>query len=837
MTAGELAALQADVDRDPTDLVAKISLASALEQSDRIHEAKSLYEEVVNADPTGTMGAVAKQALEALGIPVNSANSEIASVAKTPTLQKRSSLQWFYNLPISYKQALALVLSQGIAILGLSIGSRFIFETGLYALLHTHAKSETSVTEANYNIKVNQLGFEGKTLVTNSHVINAARAKANNQNIDSATQQQIKQIFQQELKLRHIEYLTLVGKDSRIIVNANANRQGEVFNANNLVSEALTNSKQITTSEIVNWTELVKESPLLPPGFKNQDGLIRYVVTPVKDPNNSEIIGAIIAGDVVNGKWSIVEDSLNTFGSGYSAIYFRNSQGKFVLATSLNHTEKGLQPNVALPDESILTAAAQAPKRSVNAGLELGEQEYTIVAKSIANFAGKPIAFIVRGTPEKTIESLLASSARQEAIMIAIALLIVTIWALILRQLVIKPIVKLQKTTLKFATGDRDARAEVFASDEVGQLAITFNQMADSINTSTDAIEAQSRQRQAEAEFQRQEKERLQQGVIHLLLEIEEAKRGDLTVRARVDETEMGSIADAFNATIRSLSEIVTQVKTAAAQVHDSAYTNENSAEKLSSKAIAQSQALTTALNSVQDIGQSIQTVATSAQKAAAIARQAVLNAQKSSESMDLTVGSMENIRATAAETTKKVKRLAESSQEISKIVNLISGISEKTNLLAFNASIEASRAGENGQGFRVVADEVRRLAERVTDSTKEIEQLVNAIQQETAEVLQTMEASTTQVVTGTELVAKTKQTLGSIARISHKIDQLLQSISSSTVSQAQASAMVNQTMQEVAAIAQSNSDDSKAVAVSLEQLVGVAQELQRSVSRFQVEK
>ncbi len=400
---------------------------------------------------------------------------------------------------------------------------------------------------------------------------------------------------------------------------------------------------------------------------------------------------------------------------------------------------------------------------------------------------------------------------------------------------------------------DRTARAEIFATDEVGQLAMTFNQMADSVNASATALEEQSRLRQAEADFQRQEKERLQQGVIAFLLEIEDAQQGNLTVNAKVDEGAIGSIADAFNATIRSLRDIVKQVKAATSQVQSSTFSSESSVAKLSAEATTQSQSVTQALNSVEEIGQSIQSVADSAQKAAAIARKAVKAAKDGGETMDLTVGSIQNIRSSVAETSKKVKRLAESSQEISKVVSIISGISEKTNLLAFNASIEAARAGENGQGFRVVADEVRRLAERVTDSTKEIEQLVSTIQQETAEVLQTMEASTTQVVTGTQLVGKTKQTfqvvtgtqlvgktkqtLQGLANISNTIDELLQSISQSTVSQAIASQTVNQTMHEVAAIALNNSHESEAVSVSLKQLVGVAEELQKSVSRFQVEK
>ena len=202
---------------------------------------------------------------------------------------------------------------------------------------------------------------------------------------------------------------------------------------------------------------------------------------------------------------------------------------------------------------------------------------------------------------------------------------------------------------------------------------------------------------------------------------------------------------------------------------------------------------------------------------------------------MDRTVGSIETLRTSVAATTKKAKKLAESAQEISKIVSIISGISEKTNLLAFNAAIEASKAGENGKGFRQVANEVRRLAERVTESTKEIEQLVTSIQQGTSDVLKTMEVSFAEVATGTKLVANTKQNLQSLAAVSQQIDSLLQSISVSTVSQAENSKMVNSTMQAVSAIAQTTKVESEAVLSAMQELLEVAQQLQNSVSRFRV--
>ena len=202
---------------------------------------------------------------------------------------------------------------------------------------------------------------------------------------------------------------------------------------------------------------------------------------------------------------------------------------------------------------------------------------------------------------------------------------------------------------------------------------------------------------------------------------------------------------------------------------------------------------------------------------------------------MDETVNSIYQIRNTVADTSKKAKRLADSSQEISKIVSIISNISEKTNLLAFNASIEAARAGENGQGFRVVADEVRRLAEQVTYSTQEIEQFVMSIQEETSDMMKMMEESTTQVVTGTKLVKNTKETLQKLAQISNEIDFLLQSISESTVNQKLISQKVNEKMQEVAVVTKETADESNSVSESLQELVKVAIEMQQSASRFQV--
>ncbi|HEY9845890.1 MAG TPA: methyl-accepting chemotaxis protein, partial [Candidatus Caenarcaniphilales bacterium] len=278
------------------------------------------------------------------------------------------------------------------------------------------------------------------------------------------------------------------------------------------------------------------------------------------------------------------------------------------------------------------------------------------------------------------------------------------------------------------------------------------------------------------------------------------------------------------------------QVKVAARQVGRGAAENETFARSLSADALRQAEELAVTLNSVQMMTESIQRVAQSAREADKVARSASTTALKGGEAVERTVAGILKIRGTVAETTRKVKRLAESSQEISKIVALISQIAARTNLLALNASIEAARAGESGRGFAIVADEVRQLADRAAKASKEIEQIVLQIQGETGSVMTAMEEGTQQVIEGTRLAEQAKRSLQDIIQVSSHIDTLIGSITAATVEQTQTSRAMAQVMQSVELTAQETSQEAQQVSGSLQNLVGVAQELQTSVERFKVE-
>ena len=337
------------------------------------------------------------------------------------------------------------------------------------------------------------------------------------------------------------------------------------------------------------------------------------------------------------------------------------------------------------------------------------------------------------------------------------------------------------------------------------------------------------------AEEQRQLKEGLQKRALELLLEVDPISKGDLTTQAKVTADEIGTIADSYNATVDSLRKIVLQVQAAANQVADTTNLSQVSVQSLSGEALRQAEAIGTALRVAEETALVVRQVAANTERAELAVQEAAQSVEEGDAAMNRTVDGMLAIRATVADTAKKVKHLGESSQKISTVVDLIGSFAAQTNMLALNAAIEASRAGEEGRGFAVVADEVRTLARQSAEATEEIRKLVVSIQAETNEVVTAMESGTEQVVIGTQLVNETRQSLNKITVVSTQISALVEAIAQATVVQSQASEEVTQTMKDVATIANRTSTEAGAVSSSFEELRKVAQTLQAEVGQFKV--
>ena len=337
------------------------------------------------------------------------------------------------------------------------------------------------------------------------------------------------------------------------------------------------------------------------------------------------------------------------------------------------------------------------------------------------------------------------------------------------------------------------------------------------------------------ADEQKKLKEGLQKRALALMMEIDPVSKGDLTVRAKVTEDEIGTVADSYNATISNLRKIVTEVQTAATQMSSTVVDNQPLVEVLSSGAEQQTTEISEALQQIQQMVESIRAVAASTEEAEQVVRRATATVADSDAAMNKTVTGIGTIRETVAETAKKVKRLGEASQKISGVINLISEFAEQTNLLALNASIEAARAGEEGRGFAVVAEEVRSLARQSAEATLEIENLVASIQAETNEVVTAMEVGTEQVVEGTQLVDETRNSLNKIEVVAAELNTLIESIAQATQLQAQSSESVTTVIQGVAGIAERTSSEASQVSHSFQTLLAVAEALQASVSQFKV--
>ncbi|MDJ0535784.1 MAG: methyl-accepting chemotaxis protein [Xenococcaceae cyanobacterium MO_207.B15] len=334
---------------------------------------------------------------------------------------------------------------------------------------------------------------------------------------------------------------------------------------------------------------------------------------------------------------------------------------------------------------------------------------------------------------------------------------------------------------------------------------------------------------------QKSTQEQLQKRALELLVEVEPISRGDLTTHATVTEDEIGTLADSYNSTVESLRQIVVQVQKSITRMATATGNNEGFAQSLSERASQQSEAIGEALNQIQAMAESIHTIATNAEQAETTFQEVLKTVATGDVAMDRTVEGILAIRETVAETAKKVKRLGESSQKISKVVNLISSFAAQTNLLALNASLEATRAGEEGHNFARVAEEIRDLAQQSAEATTEIEKIVASIQLDTKEVVTAMEEGTERVVIGTKLVDETRQSLSQVANSSKQVSNRIAKIAQETVEEFQASKEITQTIAEVAEMASTTSKDAAQVSASTKELLTVAQELQESISQFKV--
>ena len=484
---------------------------------------------------------------------------------------------------------------------------------------------------------------------------------------------------------------------------------------------------------------------------------------------------------------------------------------------ALASTEEAMQAFLDANFRGIVQPLSSGAARSQVSAEEYGE------AAAKANDAVLSFYDTALRNLEAVLQARIDELTREKYVQLSAAVFILAftvILILFLNRTVTDQIAEINGLFSRIAVGDLEARAQIRSEDELGRMTRSLNQMLDNTLTLVQSKE---------------ERDRIQISIEKLLEEISGVAEGDLTKEAEVTAEVTGAIADSFNYMIGELRSIIAQVQQTTLQVSAAANDVQQTAERLAEGSQKQSMEILNTTASVDEMATSIQQVSGNAQSAARVAQESLQNALAGAQAVSKTIEGMTSIRTQVQETAKRIKRLGESSQEIGEITQLIGDIADRTSILALNASIQASTAGEAGRGFAVVAEEVEALAERATEATKRIETLIKAIQQDMNEAVSAMEDTTREVVGGSHLANEAGQKLEKIETVSEQLAVLIQSISQASEMQAKGSAVVVSSMSDISSVTQQTADGAKRAAHSIGDLAALADELRNSVSRFKI--
>jgi methyl-accepting chemotaxis protein len=378
-----------------------------------------------------------------------------------------------------------------------------------------------------------------------------------------------------------------------------------------------------------------------------------------------------------------------------------------------------------------------------------------------------------------------------------------------------------------FAAGDRSVRAVAMGDDEFAMLSMSLNTLLDSQGFAAGGAVGSSSSGSDAAALQAQ--------IEKLLQEVSAVGDGDLRVQAEVTPDTLGVLADSFNYMIEELAKVVGRVQSTAVQVTNATRRILDRSDELAQASATQVEQISQTTEAVEELAIFIQNVARNALLSAEAAQEALRNANTGQQAVRQSIDGMMVIRENVQETSKKIKRLGERSNEIGEIVRIIEDIADQTNLLALNAAIQSAMAGEHGRGFAVVADEIRLLAERSTESTKRIATLVKSIQGDTFEAVVAMEDSTQEVVKGSQLADEAGRALNSIYTAVERQAQMIETIAQAANEQAQVSENVAVAMGQISEITRQTNTGTQEAAMSVSYLAELADQLRASVSTFRL--
>jgi methyl-accepting chemotaxis protein len=493
--------------------------------------------------------------------------------------------------------------------------------------------------------------------------------------------------------------------------------------------------------------------------------------------------------------------------------------------TLVAHTFSPLVPG-GIVDKNVVPGEAAQQIREISYPDPVTGAEQQIIDIGVPVLAGQ-LGTVRVGMDRSIITTAAARNGRQLLLVFGGVALLAVLAGVVFARRITSPVAQVVRVAERVGQGDLSRLVPVKSRDEIGQLALTFNDTVVRLRALM--------QTEAERDEERRKREDLQRNITRFLDVATQIAKGDLTKRGEVTADVLGSVVDSINLMVGELSTILDEVREAARQVSASAGDMSGAMEHTAGGAQAQSRDAVGVSRAMEELSQSMRRVAEDAEASATAAKDTLDAATKGEQSVRSSLAGMQRIRGEVQGISKKVKSLADRSLEVSEIVGMIEEIASQTNLLAVNAAIEAAGAGEAGVRFAVVADEVRKLAERSAKATKDIVALIKSIQTETQEAVAAMEEGTKEVEAGHKVTVEAGDSLHAIGEISQKSAALAQDISRATQEQVHAVESAAVAVQSIAGVAVETEKAVVETRKTTDQLVRLAEELMANLSRFKL--
>lgn len=540
------------------------------------------------------------------------------------------------------------------------------------------------------------------------------------------------------------------------------------------------------------------------------------IALPVMDDSGTRLLGVIRSSLPLTGISAALASTNDETTTGTRTAFMLSNDGTIIAGQTLN---SGIGDVVLRPTGSFFEVVGIGSSSVIRGFATLNLDGATNPADIAATI--NQLGWVVGvEEPRGEATNVVTSGALTSLVVSIVAALIGVALAYPLIRSLLTQLTIMQPVFADITQGNYDARIPVITNDELGQTAINFNATLDNV---VGLLQS------------RDERDAIQASILQLLNEVSTVAEGDLTVEAQVSEDVTGAIADSFNFMIEQLREVISNVQNTSVQVSSAANQIQTTAEHLVMGSESQASQILDTTAAIDEMAVSIQQVSENSTRSASISNQALASADKGYNAVNNSIAGMGRIRQQVQATSKRIKRLGESSQEIGEIVQLIRGIAKRTSILSLNAAIQAARAGEAGRSFAVVAEEVERLAERASEATKQISELTSTIQTEIAEAVAAMEATTQEVVVGTELNNEVSATFQEIQIVSNQLAEVIQSTSLAAQQQARGSETIAKSMNEISEITQQTAAGTKEATVSISNLARLADELRGSVSTFKL--